>query len=223
MIYAYIGTPGSGKSLHAARELIKQDSRNLPTILNYSVNPACLLHPENVFLPDDSLSPEMLIGFSRWFFHTRGVSRPEEGQILLIIDEAQVLFNARSWNEKGRADWVRFFSQHRKYGFDVILITQYIEMLDKQIRALIEYSVVHRSMSNFMGNRILGAFLKLFMGTFQVSVFWYHTKMRVISYRVMNYEKYFSVYDTFALFDEEEKVHVKKLGKKSASWPWASQ
>ena len=36
-----------------------------------------------------------------------------------------------------------FFSQHRKLGFNIILITQSDRMLDKQIRSLVEDEVKH--------------------------------------------------------------------------------
>ena len=38
-----------------------------------------------------------------------------------------------------------FFSQHRKLGYRVILVAQFSEMIDKQIRALIEYEYIHRN------------------------------------------------------------------------------
>ena len=53
---------------------------------------------------------------------------------MIVIDEAQCIFNSRDWNGKGivhsalkkqpdsRMDWIKFFSQHRKFGFNVILI-----------------------------------------------------------------------------------------------------
>lgn len=202
MIYCYTGTPGSGKSLHAAKEIMVQDKRNLPSLINFQVDSAFLNHPGNVYLPDVNFTPEMLIQFSLWYHAMNNIQRPVEGSLLLVIDEAQTVFNARSWNENGRKEWIHFFSQHRKYGYDVILITQYLEMLDKQIRALIEYNVVHRSMSNFRGGFLFKSLLRLFMGTFQVSVYWLHTKLKVSSYRVWNYKKCFPLYDTFHIFTE---------------------
>lgn len=215
MIYVYTGTPASGKTLHAVREVLNQDKRNFPTIINFEINVDALRYPENVYFPKGAIKPEHLINFSRWYCAARGYSRPNEGEILLVIDEAQTVFNSRAWNEAGRKEWITFFSQHRKYGFDIILITQNIEMLDKQIRALVEYNVVHRSVKYFIGNKMLHFFLKLFMGTFQVSVFWYHTKMKVTSYRIRSYKKCYAVYDTFRTFQDEE---VRKLGK--LPWTW---
>ena len=46
-------------------------------------------------------------------------------------------------------DWIQFFSQHRKYGYSVILVAQFDKMIDRQFRALLEYEYVHRKVSNF--------------------------------------------------------------------------
>lgn len=66
-----------------------------------------------------------------------------------MIDEAQLVFNCREWLQKGRADWVSFFTRHRKYGYHIILITQMVKMLDNQCRGLLEYEVLHRKFSSF--------------------------------------------------------------------------
>ena len=72
-----------------------------------------------------------------------------EDSILLIIDEAQMLFNPRDWNAKDRIEWLKFFQVHRHFGFSIILVSQSDMMLDKQIRALIEYEEIHRKVSNY--------------------------------------------------------------------------
>jgi len=86
--------------------------------------------------------------------HKRG----KEGQALLVIDESAILFNCRAFNAKGREQWVKFFSQHRKYGYNIILITQWDRMLDRQIRYCAEYEVVHRRVNGF---RFIGLLLTL--------------------------------------------------------------
>ena len=69
----------------------------------------------------------------------------KEGQTLVVIDECQVKFNSRDFGKKDRMDWVVFFTQHRKYGFDpFILIAQYDRMIDRQITCLIESEHKHR-------------------------------------------------------------------------------
>lgn len=60
-----------------------------------------------------------------------------EGAGLLILDECQLIFNSRKWERN--MEWIQFFTQSRKLGWNVILIAHTIEMVDAQIRPLLEY------------------------------------------------------------------------------------
>lgn len=102
----------------------------------------------------------------------------KEGEILLVIDECQIMFNARDWGQKNRAAWCAFFTQHRKLGYEVILVAQFDRMLDRQIRSLIEYEWIHRKVSNFgIAGKI---FSLLFGGKLFVAVkVWYPMKQKV--------------------------------------------
>ena len=67
-----------------------------------------------------------------------------EGQGLLILDEAQLIFNSRSW--AGNMGWIEFFTQHRKLGWNVIMVAHDMDMIDKQIRPLCEYESRFRNL-----------------------------------------------------------------------------
>jgi len=67
-----------------------------------------------------------------------------EGEGLLLLDECQLVFNARKWEKN--FEWIVFFTQHRKLHWDVVLIAHSIEMIDGQIRPLAEYSSTFRNM-----------------------------------------------------------------------------
>jgi hypothetical protein len=67
-----------------------------------------------------------------------------EGQGLLILDEAQLIFNSRGWEKN--FGWIEFFTQHRKLGWNVILIAHDIQMIDSQIRPLCEYESRFRNL-----------------------------------------------------------------------------
>ena len=67
-----------------------------------------------------------------------------EGEGLLLLDECQLVFNARKWEKN--FDWIVFFTQHRKLHWNVVLIAHSIEMIDGQIRPLAEYSSTFRNM-----------------------------------------------------------------------------
>jgi archaellum biogenesis ATPase FlaH len=59
-----------------------------------------------------------------------------EGYGLLIIDEAHMFFNSRTFSKN--QDYVSYFSQLRKNGWKTLLVAHDIEMIDKQIRFFIE-------------------------------------------------------------------------------------
>jgi hypothetical protein len=55
----------------------------------------------------------------RSLFSRRLGRRLKEGEILLLIDEAQLMFNSRKWQNISRQGWLSFFSQHRHYGYPI--------------------------------------------------------------------------------------------------------
>jgi zona occludens toxin len=69
----------------------------------------------------------------------------QEGQGLLILDECQLVFNSRKWEKN--MDWIQFFTQSRKLGWNVLLIAHTIEMIDSQIRPLAEYESRFRNLN----------------------------------------------------------------------------
>ncbi len=152
MINLYTGTPGSGKSLHLARDMKNwMHLYKAPVIANFAFN-ADLARPKGyggyLYIDNTDLTPEFLIWFSERYRQERKWDRVPEEHILLVIDECQLIFNAREWNNKYRKSWISFFTQHRKLGYRVLLVAQFAEMIDKQIRALVEYEIIHRKLSN---------------------------------------------------------------------------
>ena len=134
MITLYSGTPGSGKSLHCARTIKNWSRLGYPVIGNFPVDLSMHKRADFTYCPNDKMTPDFLINYSRQRF---GSKAPKEGSILLVIDECQLLFNAREWQQNGRDKWLSFFTQHRKLGYDIILIAQFDRMIDRQIRSLI--------------------------------------------------------------------------------------
>lgn len=74
--------------------------------------------------------------------HRKG--KYSEGHGLLILDECQLVFNSRKWEKN--FEWIEFFTQHRKMGWNVLLIAHTIEMIDSQIRPLAEYESRFRNL-----------------------------------------------------------------------------
>ena len=209
MIYLYSGTPGSGKSLHTARVIYYTLYRNKPVICNFAINTSYVKHPDQfMFMDNTALSPDKLMDFSRVYFAGNPV---KEGEILLVIDECQMLFNARQWDKKDRESWNKFFQIHRHFGYDIILVAQFDRMIDRQIRSLIEYEQIHRKVSNF---GIKGKFLcaLLLSPHLFVSVkVWYPMHETVDSEFFRAKKKYYRLYDTYMLFDGQEKDEKKDM------------
>lgn len=194
-IWLYSGTPGSGKSYHVVVDIVKKLKKKKfnKVICNFNLyfNKKQKRLEDNFIYKDNS---EMTIEYFKEYAsknHAIGV----ENQTLIVIDEAQILFNSRDWNSHSnqRMEWIKFFSQHRKFGYNFVLISQFDRMLDRQIRSLIEYEVAHLKLNNFW---------KFIPITFFMCVErWYGQKMKIDSI-ILPYKKYYSkFYNTFDLFD----------------------
>lgn len=200
MIHLYSGTPGSGKSLHTARDI--RDAlrvRKMPVIANFDVNHS-LRNYDRLFtyLPNDRLEPSFLEDFARKWFAGRKV---REDSILLVIDEAQLVFNSRAWQHGQRMEWIQFFSQHRHFGYKVVLIAQFDRMIDRQIRSLIEIETNHRKLGNF---GMKGLILSLpFRGRLFLGVsYYYGLKEKVGTCWLLPRRAYFKVYDSYNRFEK---------------------
>ncbi|MDO4711181.1 MAG: zonular occludens toxin domain-containing protein [Peptostreptococcaceae bacterium] len=215
MIYLYSGTPGSGKSYHATKDIyikLKQNERKKKkfthrVISNYGLD----VKTDNFILLDNSeITTEYLYDFAR-----KNHMQRVEGQTLLVIDEAQILFNSRDWNsgtkqkekEKRdtRMDWIKFFSQHRKFGYNVILIAQNDRMLDRQVRALVEYEIAHMKMNNF--------FLVLPFTVFLAVTRWYGQKMKLDHEMILYRKKIANLYDSYGFFENEQTEQTEQKTK----------
>lgn len=200
MISLYSGTPGSGKSLHCAQVIRNHLKFYSDVIGTFHINKECLFKksPYNyTYINIYSLSPDFLVSYAKTHKLKKGV----EGSFLLVIDEAQRLFNSRTWNNKDRNDWITFFAEHRHLGFDIILVSQNDRMLDRQIRALIEYEFIHRKITQF---GIKGKLLALFVGTFAYVKNWYPLKEKIDSAFFRADKRLFNFYNTFEDFSSVE-------------------
>lgn len=202
MIRLYSGTPGSGKSLHNARDIIMRSKFGEPVIGNFDCDLRSYKKSNYTYCPNDKLTPAFLRDYSRKFFNGRRPGAKDEGSILLVIDECQLLFNSREWQRENRNQWLEFFTQHRKLGYDITLIAQFDRMIDRQIRSLIEYEYIHRKLSNF---GVKGWILSVIMGgnTFVAVKIWYPLKERLGAEFIHARKNLWSIYDSYALFDTD--------------------
>lgn len=223
MISLYSGTPGSGKSLHIAMRLYGRLRAGKPCIANFKLKLQNVRKKEHeklpfTFMDNSNLSPDNLVKFAYKYFgvgtdHEKPI---KEGEILLVIDEAALLFNARTWMEKGRERWLYFFNQHRKYGYEVVLVAQFDGMIDRQIRSVIEYNIAHRKVSNFgIGGKIINLFGG--GGVLCAVKIWYPLNEVVGKEFFKIHKKYFKIYDTFGNFlSEDEMKRIERAKEETA-------
>lgn len=211
MISLYSGTPGSGKSLHLAQVIYNRCKHEAITIGNFEINREIVQGSEfYIFVDNEQLNPSLFIDFALDYFgcDDQGlldghINKFKEGSLLLVIDEAQLVFNVREWNMVGRKEWIHFFTQHRKFGYNIILVAQFDKMLDKQLRSLLEYEYIHRKVSNFGWK---GKMLSIWSGNrmFMCVKRWYPLNERIGS-EVFYYHKHLGdLYNTLAVFEKPE-------------------
>lgn len=215
MIRFYSGTPGSGKSLHAAADIYEWLRSGKNVIANFAVRDDLVkpkgkkkplghfIYYKNVDLMNEESDPvSCLTGFALNFHSKDKDGRMMEGQTLLVIDEAGIVFNSRDWHSKYRPAWLEFFAQHRKYGYEIIMVAQSERQIDRQIRANFEYEYTHKRVGNFkrLGKLLeLGGVRKMFCYV----VRWYGIKGqdgRVAAKFFHAEKKYCRLYNTTALF-----------------------
>lgn len=219
MITLYSGTPGSGKSFHAAKDVYKRFQIGGGLIANFPVKRPEGIKPKSElrvsYWDNSEITPQRLTQYALTY-HEMG----KEGQTLLIVDEAQVVWNAREFQSKGRQDWIAFFSQHRKLGFNILLIAQNDRMLDRQIRFVIENEVRHRKLDNYGFG---GRFVKLITGnrTWFIAIeYWYGGNKLKLNSEVFPFSKKFAdIYDSYRMFDDLEGNNSLLAGDPAGSAP----
>lgn len=192
LIFIYCGGVGSGKSYHAVTEILYYLRRGLVVVANFQVRVPDRWGKRFVYVDNEELTPERLIRVGKQFgFLGR------EAQALLVIDEAQLLFNARDWHRDHgrRMQWIRFMTQSRKLGYNVVLIAQDPRAIDRQIRDIADQVVRH-----FKLNGIWWLFW-LPLPTFVVAYKWNHSNLDASRDLVVLRPWIARRYETTAVFD----------------------
>lgn len=202
MIALYSGTPGSGKSLHAAYRLIDWIRYRGNVIGNFPVNSnyfnrfpkfkrrkfGSFYYADNSALTVDSLRAYALSKHEPF----------KESQTLLIIDECASIFNSRNWSAPDRMKWIQFFQQHRKLGFDILLISQSDRLIDRQIRAFIETEYKHRCLKAY---KVFGHILNTLTGGMFIALeYWYGPNLKCGSEIFFLNRRKAAIYDSFKIF-----------------------
>lgn len=196
MIYFYSGTPGSGKSLHVAQDVwtsINLKHRNV--IANFEMDRDKLYKNQNhgrfYYFKNQFMTVNNLVLYMQKFHKPK-----VEKQTLIVIDECQVIFNPREFDRKDRLDWIYFLCEHRKLGFNIILISQFDRLVDRQIRALFEYEEKHRKVNNYKIGRLLP------FPAFACVEYWYGVREKLSTSFFIYRKKYGDLYDSFKRFSK---------------------
>lgn len=162
--YAFTGKKGTGKSKHAIiRARDRYLSKGRPVATNLDIDLSKMFGPHSrktyVRIPDKPTEFDLLAAG-----HGNPDSYDEDLNGALILDELGTWFNARTFNDKGRAGALDYLAHARKHGWDCYYIMQDIAQVDKQLReSFIEQTVRH---TRFDKVRVpfVGGLLSLLLG-----------------------------------------------------------
>ena len=220
MIHLYSGTPGSGKSFHATEKMFYRLRNRGNVIANYPINlehcaasffgywlhrffkfykPRLRRLGRFDYVDNAQLTVSYLKAYAR-----KNHKRGKEGQTLVVIDECGIMFNPRTFSQADRLEWIQFFSLHRHYGYDFILISQSDRMIDRQIRSFFEYEHKHRNVGHF---KLFGRLLALFCGgSLFIDVTTFYCLREKVSSDFFRFSKRIaSLYDSYVLYDVSEE------------------
>lgn len=146
MISVVQGPPGSGKTLYAVQLVYEalRDGKEVYTNVTFCPSWPALMAgrgwrkwawtEDAIYQAALRLRPNLVAITSVSDLPTNVAP---EGSRLVVVDEAQLEYNCRDSANRG-STWLRWFSQSRKAGCDVVLIAQDHQMIDKQLRLLAE-------------------------------------------------------------------------------------
>ncbi|MBO1040187.1 zonular occludens toxin domain-containing protein [Brucella pituitosa] len=200
MITLITGTPGSGKSYEAVAHHIlpalnsgRKVITNLPLNINYymKINPS---FDRNLFVLIQP-TPDNLVPFSTPADFADEWKNKDGVGPLFVVDEAHMAFPRGDKDKK----MLEYFTMHRHTGADILLVTQQLNQLRREISGLIELSYVLKK------NTVLGSSKSYRKQTRD------GTKGAVISTAVHRYDpKIFKFYQSYTLGGQAEAAHKTK-------------
>ncbi len=158
MIIGYAGTPGSGKTYEAVRNIIENLKKGRPVYTNI----------DGIFDPACREMQKMLAGIGDYAL-ARLLKPIDHDQIMdfwnhvepgayIVLDEIHKHFSNREWQSKSNKAFGMWASTHRHYGYDVLLITQSMDRIDAAIRPLLEWTYVFKKI-NYFGSLIKNQYI----------------------------------------------------------------
>lgn len=159
-VYSVEGKLGTGKTKFAVWRAVMALLQGRRVASNVDLNPWVFSFRSRVSymrIPDKPTAYDLeAIG------HGNPESYDEDRNGVLLLDELGTWLNSRSFQDKGRAALLDWLIHARKLGWDVYLIVQDSQMIDRQVReALIEYKCKCLRMDK-VRIPFVGAFLRQF-------------------------------------------------------------
>lgn len=225
MVVFFVGTPGSGKSYEAVKKIVDNLmlGRTVCTNVDGMNDPKCLEYMKNLvgmddftfdqrfrFLDSDQVKrfwkTEKVINLQFMQDEESGVFNDIPTEVdelicphgsLIVIDEAHKPFNSRDWQNTSNRELADWASTHRHFGYDLVLITQDIEKVEKQVRSLTEWCYFFRKV-NFFGGAVKKKYL-----CYSYSGDDHNGKPLAKSTRTYE-DKYFPCYSSYSTSDAKE-------------------
>ncbi|MCL2081002.1 MAG: zonular occludens toxin domain-containing protein [Oscillospiraceae bacterium] len=224
MIDIYTGTPGSGKSLNAVKKILQRLMMRRRTILNFEIElPGRLgrLARMPIVWDNSMVLVENFVEFARKHHKKNAKGRVYEGQTLVVLDECQLMFDPELMKENDtRKIWKWFFTQHRKLGFDFLLITQHINNIDPAIRKLLERETIHFKVENNPSGKMFMLLLWLFTKLLGITLFISVTRWIKFDIKMFRKTGFFTyrawlanIYNTSNMFEADSELEASLILK----------
>jgi Zonular occludens toxin (Zot) len=219
VIATVTGPPGAGKTFYAIRKMAEALEQGKVIASNVEMTDGWLerLAKRNVFTRAvPGRVKRRVAAWERQALLTDDLQElfsirlhgQKEGRGVMVLDEAHGWMNARMWKDEDRLDIVRFFSQHRKLGWDVFLITQDMNNIDRQVRSLSEYHVQLRNLKRMKYLGVPLAPMDLFL-----AVWTWHTAGKAVVKREV-----YGLNGTRKLYDTRQLLHGAAATPGDAIW-----
>jgi hypothetical protein len=215
-VFFITGKLGSGKTLVTVgkiKEYLMQ-GKKVATNLDLNIEKLTKRNSKNTFyrLPDKPRASDFAaIGRGSEFID-------ESTYGIIVLDECATWLNARTWNDKERKGFIDFMLHARKLGWDVYIIIQNIELIDRQLRiALCEHLVVCRRLDR-MKIPFISNVVKMLTGErvtmpkiHTAKVFYGDTESSVVSDRwTYQGKNLYDAYDTRQAFQDDIEIYKEK-------------
>jgi zona occludens toxin (predicted ATPase) len=205
MIIGYVGTPGSGKTYEAVSCIIENLRKGRKVYTNIKgldiaecrkrIEWICYDKKKNIF---DQVDLEHQLVFMPDNEIITFWNKTDAGS-LIVIDEIHLLFSNRGWQSNENKEFGEWCSTHRHQCYDLIMITQDIDKVEKHARSVIEWTYLFRKINQFGSFFEKSYLVRIYQGPDHQGVPTDHKKRL--------YRK--SVFDCYKSYDSEDLAEQK--------------